>query len=821
MAEMNDETKTRAELIAELQGLRRQVAELQELESQHVWAERALPDSEIQQQEVVLETVALAAERFLRSSDWEQDMQAVLAQLGKTANVSRAIIWVTSTSDDGKIMIRGEYEWIAPAAKLAPLVGMQNVPAFKRWQELLPRGEIVTGHVKNFGAREREFFVSRGIKSVLAVPIFVDDAWWGFMGLDQGETEREWTEAEIDTLKTAANILGGALERRRMEETLAEERNLLRTLIDHLPDYIYVKNIRGQFVIGNMAVTRQMGLTSPAELVGKSDFDLFPEELAAQYHAAEQKIIQSGQGLYDYEGITIDASKEEETRWVSTTKVPFRDARGQISGCVGLGRDITERKQAEQALERRALQLQTAAEVSHAASSILDLDELVQRVVELARERFDLYYAGLFLIDDSGKWAVLQAGTGEAGQRMLEQGHRLEIGGESMIGWCVANRQARIALDVGEDADAVRFDNPFLPETRSELALSLVSHGEAIGALTIQSAQEAAFSDEDIAVLQTMADQLANAIANARLYDALGREQYLLRVFLDSIPDAIYFKDAEGRFVRINEAQAERLSLSDPAQAVGKMDFDFWEEKVARAVYDQEQEIMRSGQILVEEQKKPYLDGREGWVEATKLPLRDEEGKVVGTFGITRDITPRKRAEQALERRALQLRTAAEVSHAVSSILDPDELVQQVVGLARERFALYYAGLFLVDDSGKWAVLQAGTGEAGQRMLEQGHRLEIGGESMIGWCVSNRKARIALDVGEDANAVRFENPFLPETRSELALPLVGRGEAIGALTIQSTQEAAFSKEDIAVFQTMADQLANAIANARLYDAARR
>ena len=170
--------------------------------------------------------------------------------------------------------------------------------------------------------------------------------------------------------------------------------------------------------------------------------------------------------------------------------------------------------------------------------------------------------------------------------------------------------------------------------------------------------------------------------------------------------------------------------------------------------------------------------------------------------------------EQVRER-AVQLQTAADVSRAASSILDPDDLIQQVVGLIRERFNLYYTGLFLVDQVGKWAVLQAGTGEAGQQMLARGHKLEVGGESMIGWCIVNKQARIALDVGEDA--VRFENLLLPETHSELALPLVSRGEAIGALTIQSTEEAAFSYEDVAVLQTMADQVANAIENVRLFN----
>jgi GAF domain-containing protein len=121
------------------------------------------------------------------------------------------------------------------------------------------------------------------------------------------------------------------------------------------------------------------------------------------------------------------------------------------------------------------------------------------------------------MVDAANEWAVLRAGTGEAGRIQLEQRHRLKMGGDSMIGWCVANAQPRIAYDVGEEA--IHFDNPVLPDTRSELALPLTSRGETIGALTVQSIFPAAFSREDVTTLQTMADQLGNAIQNARLFE--------------------------------------------------------------------------------------------------------------------------------------------------------------------------------------------------------------------------------------------------------------------------------------------------------------
>lgn len=167
-----------------------------------------------------------------------------------------------------------------------------------------------------------------------------------------------------------------------------------------------------------------------------------------------------------------------------------------------------------------------------------------------------------------------------------------------------------------------------------------------------------------------------------------------------------------------------------------------------------------------------------------------------------------------LENRTKLLLTGTRVSRAASSILDPDELAQQVVDMVSERFGLYYVCLFISDEKREWAILRAATGEAGKQLLKQGHRLKIGSTSMIGWCITHQKARIALDVGKDA--VHFDNPLLPLTRSELALPLISRGKVIGGLGIQSSTESAFSEEDIATFQAMADQLAVAISNARHY-----
>lgn len=166
-------------------------------------------------------------------------------------------------------------------------------------------------------------------------------------------------------------------------------------------------------------------------------------------------------------------------------------------------------------LERRSIQLEAAAQVAREAASLLNPQELLARVVTLVSERFGFYHAGIFLLDEAGEYALLQAASSEGGQRMLLRGHRLRVGQEGIVGFVTSRGEPRIALDVG--ADAVFFDNPDLPQTHSEMALPLRAREQIIGALDVQSTEPGAFSDEDVAILQTLADQVAVAISNARL----------------------------------------------------------------------------------------------------------------------------------------------------------------------------------------------------------------------------------------------------------------------------------------------------------------
>ena len=169
----------------------------------------------------------------------------------------------------------------------------------------------------------------------------------------------------LDALMSGMDIT----ERKQAEEKLAEEHNLLRTLIDNMPDYIYVKDAESRFVTGNIAVARGMGAETPDEFIGKTDLDFYPEELAARYYADEREIIGSGQPLTDREEFNVDPAGNR--RWFSTTKVPLRDSHGNITGIVGISRDITRRRQAEEALRAANQQLQASEQQLKAANQQL------------------------------------------------------------------------------------------------------------------------------------------------------------------------------------------------------------------------------------------------------------------------------------------------------------------------------------------------------------------------------------------------------------------------------------------------------------------
>jgi signal transduction histidine kinase/CheY-like chemotaxis protein/HAMP domain-containing protein len=187
----------------------------------------------------------------------------------------------------------------------------------------------------------------------------------------------------------------------------------------------------------------------------------------------------------------------------------------------------------------------------------------------------------------------------------------------------------------------------------------------------------------------------------------------------------------------------------------------------------------------------------------------------------TLEIRVRERTQQlavqneSLQLRSRQLQTVAEVARSIVSTREVDTLLNQVTRLVSDRFGFYHAGIFLLDENNEYAVLRAANSEGGRRMLDRRHRLRVGQVGIVGYVTGTGEPRIATDVGEDA--VFFNNPDLPATRSEMALPLKLGGVIIGALDVQSTESNAFTEADVTLFTTLADQISVAIENANAYE----
>jgi PAS domain S-box-containing protein len=423
------------------------------------------------------------------------------------------------------------------------------------------RGEGITGRVWESGeslivndyqtwAGRLASYVPSEIHSIIGIPLKSQGMVNGVLGMVYTEPGRRFKPAQVDVLHRFAELASIALdnailfqsaqnelnERKRTEEISRKNQDQLALVLEGAELGIWEWNLLSDHLSVNERWANILGygleeilptLINWRELVHPDDLERLTEAVdmnvdgTKDFFQVEYRMrSKTGEWIWIYDkGRIIERNSDENPILIAGTRLDINNRKLYEEAI----RDANLKLQIyTEELEQRTEQLVVGAQVSRTATDILEPDELSQKVVDLVRESFSLYYVGLFLIDETGEMAVLHAGTGGAGRQMLRQHHQLPIAETSMIGWSILNREARIALDVGDEA--VRFDNPLLPETRSEVALPLVSRGEVIGALTFQSIAGAAFTSEDVTVLQSMADLLANAINNARLYDQLQRE---------------------------------------------------------------------------------------------------------------------------------------------------------------------------------------------------------------------------------------------------------------------------------------------------------
>lgn len=202
-------------------------------------SKRKEAEEALRRREAVLEAVSFAAAKFLQAVSWEEDIQEIIGRLGKAIQSSRVYIFENQESDKDILRTNQRYEWVAPG--IAPQLNnleLQNLPwraaGFGRWEKELRQGRLVFGDLREFPPSEQELLALQDIKSLVVVPIFAGQEWWGIIGFDECRREREWTGSEIEALKAAASTLGAAIQHERAEKALRESKEKLRSLANQL-----------------------------------------------------------------------------------------------------------------------------------------------------------------------------------------------------------------------------------------------------------------------------------------------------------------------------------------------------------------------------------------------------------------------------------------------------------------------------------------------------------------------------------------------------------------------------------------------------------
>jgi PAS domain S-box-containing protein len=318
-----------------------------------------------------------------------------------------------------------------------------------------------------------------------------------------------------DLANTASHVIVTGLA----EEALAQERNLLRTLIDNTPDFVWIKDTESRFVVGNIAVAQSFGRIRPEEIYGKSDFDFHPPELAARYYADEQEIIRSGQPLINREEPVIEFGGQRI--WLLSTKVPLRDSHGEIIGLVGISRNITEQVQAREALQQSATCLESMHEIDRATLTMQPVETIAETALTGLRRLVPCRQASVALFDPTtgdGSLLAIQAD----GAIRLAAGTRIPV--EMLESAGLRQGQIRVVEDVLNLAHLPPVIQALQSEgVRSYVNVPLLAGDELFGMLNLAADRPAAFAAAQITIASQVADQLVIAVQQARLREQVQR----------------------------------------------------------------------------------------------------------------------------------------------------------------------------------------------------------------------------------------------------------------------------------------------------------
>ena len=594
-----------------------------------------------------------------------------------------------------------------------------------------------------------------------------------------------------NTVELATSIgrqVGFAIGNARLFQAIEESESRFRDVALSSADLVWEVDQKGIYRYISERVSEVLGY-HPEEIIGQPFKAFVSEEDKQQTEGMLTNAIRNQQPLTDLEVHSFSNQGKEVTFLASG--VPILDTAENAVGYRGVFKDITERKRNEK-IQEAIFQIAEAALTAENISSVLhSVHEAVKTLmpaenffVALYDEASDLLSFPYYIDQHDSAWEP-QKPSKNLTSYVLKTGEALLVT-PTVYDELVESGQVEPLGTRGVDW----------------LGVPLRSGDKSLGVVVVQTYKtNQRLTERDRETLSFIANQVSVALERKQ-------SELELRTLFASMNDVILIVDKDTRYLRIAPTNPSRLFLP-PEELIGQKMTDIFPPEIHKPFSDAIEQALESGNPIKIEYPLP-IDDQEYWFDATLSKLNDDQ-----VFWVARDITERKLSEEAIVRQNEYLAAAAEIGRLVTSTLDLDTLFSRTVNLISERLGFYHAAIFIIEEAGFNAVLREATGEAGEEMKHRQHSLAVGSKSVIGSTTATGEPKVVNNTASDP--IHRPNPLLPETRAEVGIPLRVGNRVIGALDLQATEIDAFTQDDIAILQILADQIAVAIDNARSYE----